>query len=220
LCSTVQAQERAFIRNSEKTFMATPWSYKELKQRQIVMQQLDYSCGAASLATVIRYYWGDDIDEAYFLSRLPKLNLTVEQMKDRIENGLTLTDLRDLATMAGYEASMGKLTFPELTAAKVPLIVGVTVRGHDHFVVFRGWDGYFVYLADPIRGNIRTPANDFVSQWQKNAILAIAKPNTPIKTVNPLAVKQSEADRGWLNRQYVRKNPLGPITPSPNSTFP
>ena len=151
---------------------------------------------------------------------LPKLKLTEAQLKDRIENGLTLTDLRDLANMAGYQASMGKVKFHELRESRVPVIVGITVNEHDHFVVFRGTDGTYAYLADPIRGNIRVPVVKFLTQWQKNAILVIAKPNTKVKDVNPMGVRSSENVRGALNDQTVRRNYLPTPIPYPARTEP
>ncbi len=208
--SSAQAQfnqyTRAPIRDPDRLIRKYVWSYKELRERQVVMQKLDYSCGAATLATIARYYWGDDVDEATFLSLIPRLNLTEEQIRDRIEKGLTLTDLRDMANLAGYQSSMGKVQFRELIEAKVPVIVGVVVNKHDHFVVYRGTDGYYVYLADPIRGNIRTEVDVFLRQWQENAILVIAKPNAKVKEVNPMGVRETEIFRGILNDQTVHRN--------------
>ncbi len=191
------------------------WSYKEIKQWQVVMQKYDYSCGAAVLATIARYYWGDKVDETYFLEMLPKLALTDAELKDRVENGLTLTDLRNLAQKAGYDASMGKVEFSELAEARVPVIVGITVRKHEHFAVFRGTDWAYAYLADPIRGNVRTPVPEFLDQWQKNGILAIAKPNTPVKKINPMGIREDEVYRGEMNDQLVRRNGLTPVIPWP-----
>ncbi len=197
---------RAPIRDPERLIRKYVWSYKELRERQIIMQQLDYSCGAATLATIARYYWGDNVNEETFLSLIPRLKLTPEEIRDRVENGLTLTDLRDMANLAGYQSSMGKVKFSELAEAKVPVIVGITVSKHDHFAVFRGTDGYYVYLADPIRGNIRTEIDDFLEQWQKNAILVIAKPNTKVKEPNPMGIRFTEVFRGLLNDQTVNRN--------------
>jgi predicted double-glycine peptidase len=212
--------ERAPIRNPDFTFRSYVCSYKEIKERMIVMQQYDYSCGAAVLATIIKYYWGDDIDELYFLEMMPKLKLTEKELKDRIENGLTLTDLRNLANMAGYQATMAKVKFEELAQGKVPVVVGITVRKHEHFAVFRGTDGCYAYLADPIRGNIRTPVCDFQEQWQKNAILIVAKPNAQVKDVNPMGIREDEYFRGVLNDQTVRRNALVPPIPLPGPAGP
>jgi predicted double-glycine peptidase len=211
-----QAQcERAPIRDPQFRFRSYVWSYKEIKEQNIVMQKYDYSCGAAVLATIIKYYWGDTINEMYFLDMLPKLGLSEKEMKDRIENGLTLTDLKNLANKAGYQATMAKVKFEELAEGKVPVVVGITVRKHEHFAVFRGADDRFTYLADPIRGNIRVPICDFLEQWQKNAILIVAKPNTEVKKVNPLGIREDEYYRGVLNYQTVRRNALPPAIPNP-----
>jgi hypothetical protein len=213
-------QERAPIRDPQRIVRYYPWSYKELRERQVVMQKLDYSCGAAVLATVARYYWGDNVDENTFLELLPKLTLSEEELKDRVANGLTLTDLRNLANKAGYDATMGRLDFNQLTQAKVPLIVGITINKenpkfkHDHFVVYRGFDGWFVYLADPIRGNTRVTGPMFVDQWQRNAVLVIVKQGAEVKTTNPMAIHSDEVDRGWLNDQAIRRNYLNPFSPS------
>jgi predicted double-glycine peptidase len=206
--------ERAPIRNPDLTMRYFVWSYKEIKERLIVMQKYDYSCGAAVLATIIKYYWGDDhVSETTFLDLLPRLKLSEKELKDRIENGLTLTDLRNLARLAGYQGTMAKVTFQELADGKVPVIVGVTVRKHDHFVVVRGADDQFVYLADPIRGNVKTRISAFLEQWQKNAILVIAKPNTPVKKFNRLGIREDEYYRGGVNRQKVRQDNMKPPIP-------
>ena len=217
---TTNINERAPIRDPDRFVREYVWSFKELRERQIVMQKLDYSCGAATLATIFRYYWGADVTEETFLRLIPKLKLTPEQIKDRIENGLTLTDLRDMANLAGYQASMGKVQFKELSEAKVPLIVGIVVNKHDHFAVYRGTDGYYTYLADPIRGNIRVPVTEFVKQWQKNAILVVAKPGEKVKDVNPLGVRFPEIFRGVLNDQTVHKNYTMLPVPNPVRIMP
>jgi hypothetical protein len=212
---------RAPVRDPAYTFRKYIWSYQEIQQRRVIMQKYDYSCGAAVLATIAHFYWGDDVGETYFLDLLPKLRLGDAELKDRIENGLTLTDLRDLANHAGYDATMVKVPDEQLAQIRVPVVVGITVnkycpkRKHEHYVVLRGTDGQFIYLADPIRGNIRLPIDDFLDQWQLNAVLAIVKRDTPVKAVNPLGIRDDEIDRGLLNEQTVRKNYLGPNVPNP-----
>jgi uncharacterized protein len=200
--------EPAPVRDPQRIFRKFPRRYQEIQRQQIVMQKRDYSCGAAVLATIVRYYWGDKVDEERFLDLLPKLRLNDAELKDRLKNGLTLTDLRNLTNAAGYEATMAKVKFSELAQGRVPVVVGITVEKHEHFAVFRGTDGQFAYLADPIRGNVRTPIPTFLAQWQKNAILIVAKPNTPVAKINPMGVRADEIDRGWLNYQTVRRNVL------------
>ena len=191
------------VRDSQHQFHRYVCSWQQLKRQNVVMQRRDYSCGAAALATLIRYYWGDQVTEDVFLKELDKL-LTPEEVADRIKNGLSITDLKRAAVAKGYLASLGKLPFNKLVESKVPVVVGVTIEGFDHFVVYRGWDGHYVYLADPIQGNVRVHTCDFGKQWQKNAILAVAKKGEKIREVSPLSVRGDEIALGSVNWQYIR----------------
>lgn len=91
------------------------------------------------------------------------------------------------------------------------MIVGLTMRlgtkqtEFRHFVVYRGFDGWWVYLADPIRGNVRTSAPEFIQQWQRNAVLIVAKPDTDPRKNAPLTVTRNEMYLGTLNYLEARK---------------
>lgn len=202
------------IRDGEHRFARRVENYTDLKKKNIVMQKRDYSCGAAALATVAKYYWGDNVDEEFFLAILDHL-LTLEEAQERVKNGLAMADLRKAAVEAGYTAVVGRVSFEKLTESKVPLVVGITVEGYDHFVVYRGTDGLYVYLADPIRGNLRIRSNEFIKQWQKNAILAIAKPGVKVKEYSRLSITGDELFLGKLNDQVIRNAAEAPVTRPP-----
>ncbi len=173
------------------------------------MQKRDYSCGAAALATLVQYYWEDELTEDQILHELDVM-LTREEIVDRLKNGLSLTDLRRVAVRFDYQASIGKLEFNKLAEAKVPLVIGIEIRDYKHFVVFRGTDGKYVYVADPARGNVRIPVWKFVESWQENAVLAVAKKGEDVKDYSALSITWDEVLTGELNRQVIRKNFLGP----------
>jgi predicted double-glycine peptidase len=194
------------VRDPQHTFQLGVRDWVELKQRNIVMQRRDYSCGAAALATLAKYYWGDDVDEDLFLRALDSI-LTEEEIADRIENGLAMSDLRRAAVRVGYQAVVGKLTFAKLTEARVPVVVGISPEGHDHFVVYRGTHDGWVYVADPIRGNVRMPIREFTKQWQENAVLAIHKPGQKVRTTSPLHVSEAEKRLGETNDHLIRTQP-------------
>ena len=90
------------VRDQERVFEQHVTSWVTLRRKNVVMQQRDYSCGAASLATLLRYHWGDPVTETQCLITITKM-LTLEEMKERIKNGLSLTDLRRLAVELGGE---------------------------------------------------------------------------------------------------------------------
>ena len=191
------------IRDPNHAFGQGVCSWKTLKQQNIVMQKRDFSCGAAALATIARYYWGDDVTEETFLGALFKM-LTVEELRDRIENGLAISDLRRIAVKTGYLSTIGTLSWEKLTESKVPVVVPIKTGDYDHFVVYRGTDGARVFLADPIRGHLRVPVRKFLSEWQQNAILVLAKPGEELREDAPLNVADWEFSHGELNGQLIR----------------
>jgi predicted double-glycine peptidase len=195
------------LRNPEHTFQIYPQTYMRLQRRNIVMQKRDFSCGAAALATIAKYYWGDNVDEDLFLAALDQI-LTDREIVDRIQNGLAMSDLRRAAVRVGYESAIGKLTSIEkLRDIKVPVVVGISPGGHDHFVVYRGTDDRWIYVADPIRGNVRMTMQDFSKQWQENAVLVVHKPGHKLKESSPLSVTDEEFRFGELNDHLIRTQP-------------
>jgi predicted double-glycine peptidase len=198
--------QRAPLRDPEHIFQQRVCTWQELRRVNVIMQKRDYSCGAAALATVARYFWGDKVGEKEFLRTVDNM-LTPEEMKDREENGLALTDLRRAAVKMGYFSTIGTLKLHELFESKVPLVVPIKLEEHDHFVVYRGADGVWVYLADPIRGNVRTAICDFERQWQKNAVLVLAKPGRQPPKTSPLSVDACEECLGETSLQVVRTQP-------------
>ncbi len=194
------------IRDPDHIFEKSVCTWNQIKQAHIVMQKRDYSCGAAALATILVYYWGDNVTEDQILIAIEKI-LTPEEMKDRIKKGLAISDIRRAAVEMGYLSTIGTLTFQKLTESKVPLIVGITHNKYDHFVVYRGVDCDWVYVSDPIRGNIRIPFIEFVSEWQKNAALVVAKPDQEPPKTSPLTVYSYEIRQGELNKQVIRTQP-------------
>lgn len=195
--------QTAPIRDGNHQFQLKVPNYVEIRNRNIVMQQRDFSCGAACLATICRYYWGDDVTEDKVLTTLD-LMLTAEETEDRIKNGLAMSDLRRAAVKMGYQSVVGTTTFAKLGEMKVPAIVGIEPNGNKHFVVLKGTFGDYVYVADPIRGNIRIPNWEFICQWQKKAILVVYKPGEKIKATSPLSITEADITRDELIWQIIR----------------
>jgi predicted double-glycine peptidase len=197
----------SIVRNSDYTVKKEVLSYREIGRQNLVTQGLDYSCGAAALATIAKYFWGDDVGELDFIKIALQI-LTPEEFRDRQKNGLTLEDLKNVALKANYFSTVGRLKFNQLRESKVPLIVGMDIEGYKHFVVVRGTDDDYVYLADSIRGNLRIRHSEFKKQWQKNLVLVVAK-----RTVKPpenslLSVQPQEKEPRQL--QAIRRSYLLP----------
>ncbi len=82
---------------------------KELRDQHVVKQALDYSCGAAALATLMVYYFGDPTSEQEIL-RLLQAGLTSEELAVKAQRGFSLLDLKKVAQVKGYQAGGFKLT--------------------------------------------------------------------------------------------------------------
>jgi len=171
------------------------------------MQRFDYSCGAAALATLMRYYFQDDVTEGDVLAGI--LNgLSAEQLVDRTENGLSLLDLKQCAERMGYQAVGVKLKYANLPELKGPVLIHVERDGYKHFTVLRGLQGDRVYLADPSRGQIRMSVDRFAEEWTGIA-LVLGKRGLGLLEQYPLALGPADIapDEALAARRalYVRR---------------
>lgn len=152
------------------------------------MQGQDYSCGAAALATMGRFYFGDDITEQDVLDRSTKL-LTKEQLIDRHENGLSMNDLFEISKDLGYLGVVYRLPMEKIPELKAPVIVRIEKRGYKYFVVLRGSIGDRIHIADSLRGSIRVPADVFMREWTGEALL-LGKKGFGLHEEHPLALPE------------------------------
>src|SRR3990172_5397327 len=79
-------------------------SFKDLRDKNIVKQKLDYSCGAASLATLLAFYFGQQTSEQEIMDTILKDRSEEEKTIIR-ENGFSLLDLKMAAEALGYKAA-------------------------------------------------------------------------------------------------------------------
>ncbi|AKM93218.1 C39 family peptidase [Neisseria meningitidis] len=130
-------------------------SWKERRDFNIVKQDLDFSCGAASVATLLNNFYGQTLTEEEVLKKLDK-----EQMRASFE------DMQRIMPDLGFEAKGYALSFEQLAQLKIPIIVYLKYRKDDHFSVLRGIDGNTVLLADPSLGHVSMSRAQFLDAWQ------------------------------------------------------
>jgi uncharacterized protein len=165
-------------------------SWKELRDRNVVIQRFDYSCGAGALATLMRYYFRDNVDEdEILLSILGRM--TEEEVQDREKNGLSLLDLKRCAEQRGYLAAGVKLNYASLPKLKGPVLIHLEREDYKHFAVLKGARGDRIYLADPSRGNIRMSVDRFAKEWSGIA-LVLGKRDFGLPQKYPLALDDQE----------------------------
>lgn len=197
---------------------STPsWSTRQ--RENIVMQRYDYSCGSAALATVLRYYFQDDIDEskvliAIFLSlKYSDLKSWSERSPSEIEaaweerkrEGFSMGDLVNAVKVLNkarnaeiYSAAVVRRPLEVLAKLPAPAIVRIEKYGYKHFVVVRGIRDGTVYLADPVRGNLRLSVQEFQAQWS-GEFLVLGKTGFGLPADYPLAVRVEGSSRPELD---------------------
>jgi predicted double-glycine peptidase len=166
-------------------------SMKDLRDRDLVKQRFDFSCGAAALATILRYGFGDHVTEAQILVSLFD-QLSEEEKAVARSSGFSLLHLQRVALARNYDAQGFRLEPGQLAMLAGPVIVYIEPRGYRHFAVLRGMRGDRVYLADPSRGNIRLPVHAFLDSWLREdgrgIIFAVEPKSTRTNSPMPLSL--------------------------------
>lgn len=139
-------------------------SFKALRDHGIVKQQHDYSCGAASLATLLTYGLDDPVGEAEVLERVIA-RLAGDQESELMAKGLSLLDLKAVAEERGHRASGFRLELAQLGRITRPVMVFIRPFGYEHFAVLRGIRDGTVFLADPSLGHWRMSLAKFAAMW-------------------------------------------------------
>jgi uncharacterized protein len=141
-------------------------SLLEMRQDRVVVQQWDLSCGAAALATLLNYQHGDPVSEREIARDLIKREEYLDNpLLVRARHGFSLLDLKRYVDQRGYQGiGFGQLALEDLVE-RAPIMVPVSFRGYNHFVVFRGIRGNRVLVADPAWGNRTLTFDEFEAAW-------------------------------------------------------
>lgn len=161
-------------------------SWKEKRDLNIVKQDFDYSCGAASVATLLNNFYGQNISEKDILDAMQK-----EEM------AASFYDMQTILPQFGFFAKGYALSFDELVKIKIPVIVYLHYRKNNHFSVLKGIDNNTVLLADPSLGHISMSKEQFIQSWHT------ANENTAGKILAILPAK----DEIKNNSEFFNKNP-------------
>lgn len=150
-------------------FTARVESMQERRFRHLVRQHTDYSCGAAALATVLKYGYRLDVDEATVIEGMMGVS-DPELVKQR---GFSLLDIKKYVESLGMRGRGYRVNEERLKSLRVPGLVLMDVRGFRHFVVLKQVIGDRVELGDPILGNRVIPISEFLASWPSKAVFVV-----------------------------------------------
>lgn len=149
--------------------MAHVVSLEGLRFRAVVRQHTDYSCGAASLATVLDYAYGRHLSEHRVIIGM----LKVSNKKIVKERGFSLLDMARYLHTLGLNGAGYRVRAQLLTALRIPVIVLLNIHGYEHFVVLKAVVNGRAYLADPALGNRSLSVTRFVKAWDGVIFLVV-----------------------------------------------
>jgi len=141
-------------------------SLLEARHHDVIIQTWDLSCGAAALATLLKYEWGMPVTEKQVANGLMARREYIENPNlVQIREGFSLLDLKRYVEAHGFKGEgLGQLDFNELVE-NAPIMVPVNALGYNHFVIFRGVMRDRVLLADPAWGNRTMTTDKFQLMW-------------------------------------------------------
>ncbi|MFY3627415.1 C39 family peptidase [Achromobacter xylosoxidans] len=129
--------------------------WKSQRDRDITKQDFDFSCGAASMATLLQGAFGFSITELQLL-----------QLMDKQNGRASFEDMAQALQALGFQAQGYSATFSQPKSLKIPVILYVKNRKYDHFTVLRGINQDTIWLADPSVGNQTLSRHQFLEMWE------------------------------------------------------
>ena len=175
-------------------------SMQAARYRNMVRQHTDYSCGAAALATILRYGYRLDVDETTVIQGM----MGVSDPAIVRQRGFSLLDIKHYVELLSMRGRGYRVDEARLRTLRIPGLVLMNVNGFTHFVVLKLVHNDTVELADPILGNRSLPLADFIKSWPSHVVFVVIGSDFDRNTVLLQPVTKPSA-RALFARQ-------GPIT--------
>jgi len=198
-CATTDIKTPVYQYGDKSDWQAVRWG-------GVVRQDLDFSCGLTSVATILKYHFGDkEVTEKSLLTDFIA-SVSPEALAEVYNKGASLAQLGDVLEKKGYTIRNWRLEIDKLRqfTSSLPAIVYLERPDFRHFAVVRGVSEYQVSLADPSRGNVKMSIASFLTEWKGRRALLVARDTGEIEKALLFQPDSREADaRTELLRSVV-----------------
>jgi uncharacterized protein len=147
-------------------------SMRDIRYSSIVSQQYDYSCGAAALATLLKYGYGIDIPEPELIRRM----MVYSTPEVVVKNGFSMLDMKKFVETIGLRGRGFRVNTDALYHLQIPVLVLMNIDGYEHFVIVKHAENGRVFIADPALGNRIVAEDDFAKTWNGLVFAVLGKP--------------------------------------------
>lgn len=144
-------------------------SLREAQLRATLLQQFDFSCGSAALATLLTYQYGHPVSEADVFDAMFREG---DQQLIR-QQGFSLLDMKRYLTRQGFTADGFEQPLDKLFQARLPAIVLISENGYNHFVVVKGYRNGRILIGDPASGTRAIARTSFEAVWTSRLLFVI-----------------------------------------------
>lgn len=151
-------------------------NWEQLRYEGVIKQKFDFSCSAASIATLLNGYYGKNITEEDVLKQM-----NIQGSKASFD------DMARVLDSFGFYGIGVALSFEQLTQLKIPAIIFTKHRKTEHFSVITGVNDKYIRVADPSLGNVHYAKNQFLQMWETRqhellkgkVLIILPKKNSP-----------------------------------------
>jgi predicted double-glycine peptidase len=144
-------------------------SIRQARLSGTLLQQYDFSCGSAAIATLLTHHYGLPTTEGAVFEAMYRQG---DQAKIQRE-GFSLLDMKRFLKTRGFEADGFEQPLDKLLEARVPAIALINENGYQHFVVVKGLRGGRVLIGDPANGTRAMARADFEAHWKNRLLFVI-----------------------------------------------
>ena len=201
VATPVKAQESFLPSMGGGDVLMPVTSIRQSRLAGTLLQQYDFSCGSAAIATLLTHQYGYAMTEATVFDYMFRNG---DQKKIRTE-GFSLLDMKRFLLAHGFEADGFEQSLDKLTEARVPAIVLINENGYRHFVVVKGLRGDRVLIGDPASGTRALSRASFMASWQNGLLFVVHNRMTSARFNRPAdwqAVPQAPL-RAGVNRDSL-----------------
>ncbi|MBU0992888.1 MAG: C39 family peptidase [Proteobacteria bacterium] len=189
-----------------KTAPNTPYKIRntvipgsKMKYNEVVRQTYDYSCGSAALATLLRFYLGEDITEQNVIQGLLLYGDKEQIIKRR---AFSLLDMKKYVNVLGYEGTGYRAELEDLTdPANWPCIIPITLFDYRHFVILKGVHDGHIFFSDSFSGNSSYPLSTFETLWYEKIVFIV----TPRGGKGLSALKLKPEDLQYITESEAKR---------------
>lgn len=200
--------------NAQEPQMRRPQSWQARRYANVVRQVLEFSCGSASLATLLTFFLARPTTEMEVITLLRQRYPAEADWRRKQEVGFSFEDIIFAAEHLGFAAQAARIEVPQLPQITGPVIVHLTKGTWEHFSVLRVARDGFYYIADPIQGQVTMLEHEFRREFT-GAVLAVWRRGGRVPMTSPL---QAVRDGVSVERSISRM--INPPLPAANFPIP